>query len=101
MTHEIHTSLGDRWGNSYPNKSKDCITISKSASSSGDLILDCTKKVLLPDVGAVDEEFVAESGLVLDAFMGYFANKVKVFIELMEKLAWSCWMGASHPRLSH
>ena len=80
--------LDDRWGNPYPDKPNYFITISKSMSTRGDLTLDYTKKVLLPEVGSVNEEFVAESGLVLDAFMGHFDIKDKASIELMKKLAW-------------
>ncbi len=41
-----------------------------------------------PEVGAVDEELVAKSGLVLDAFKGDFDKKANAFTKSMDKLAW-------------
>ena len=62
VTHKIHHSIKDKWGNSHPAKDECYITVSASASSSCILTLDYLDKVYWPEVGAEDGELVDPLG---------------------------------------
>ena len=50
VTYEIHHNKPDKWGNTHPDKEDAYITVSKTASSSGDLTVDYLNKVFFPAV---------------------------------------------------
>ena len=75
VTDEILHMKKDTWGELYPVMSTSYITVSKSASLSGDLMLDYLDKVFFPEVGAQDGKLICPTGLVLDASSGHFDEK--------------------------
>jgi len=98
VTYEIFNKLKDKWNNSYPDRSKCYITVSRTANSSGDLTLEYLDEVFLPEVGVVDGCLPEPSSLVLDAFRGHSDKKVKAVTEPMENLDWHMMDGGITPK---
>ena len=97
VAYEIHHSKPDKWDNKYPDKDDVYITVSKTASSSGDLTVDYLHKVFFPAVRAVNGVLDKPAGLVLDAFREHFDKKVKAVTEPIQELLWLLMDGGITP----
>ena len=98
VTHEIHDGLPDRWDNTYPAKEDCYITVSPSASSSGELTLEYLDEVYNEEVNAVGGKHVEPSGLLLDAFRGHYSKEVKARNATDPNLHWLMMDGGITPK---
>ena len=78
---EIDEKLPDKDNNMYPDEKDAYITCSKTANSSGELMINILQKVIIPTIGGEDRQ---ESALLCDSFTGHFDKKVKTFVQDLE-----------------
>ena len=74
------------------------ITVSPTANSSGNHTLEYIKEVFSPEVGVEDGTLKEPVGLVLDAFLGHFDNKVKAHNANHPFLKWLMMDGGITPK---